>query len=382
MTPGKLIVKVGTSTLTAGTQRLNRRRMLSIAQQIVDVREKGTEVILVTSGAIAAGRERIGREQLGRVNGAKSLPAKQMLAAVGQAHLMLAWEQVFGMFDAQVGQVLLTRADLSDRRRYLNARDALNAILAWRVVPIVNENDAVATEEIRVGDNDTLSALVANVVNADLLLILSDIAGLYTADPRQDPSATLIREVAQIDDTLWAMAGASRSGLGVGGMSTKLRAAELATRSGTVMIIADGARPNVIVDAVAGVSVGTRFAATSTKIESRKRWILSEHAAGSVTVDEGAAGAVRSGRSLLPVGVREVHGKFDRGEAVLVKDPRGHTIAQGIARYNAAEAALLIGRQSSEIETILGYESAPMLIHADDMVVIASLPSARDNERN
>ncbi len=345
--------------------------MLSIAQQIVEVREKGTEVILVTSGAIAAGRERMGREQAGRVNGAKSLPAKQMLAAVGQAHLMLAWEQVFGMFDVQVGQLLLTRADLSDRRRYLNARDALNAILAHHVVPVINENDAVATEEIRVGDNDTLSALVANVVNADLLLILSDIAGLYTADPRQDPSATLIREVAQIDDAVWAMAGASRSGLGVGGMSTKLRAAELATRSGTVMVIADGARPNVIVDAAAGVSVGTRFAATSTKIESRKRWILSERASGSVIVDEGAAGAVRSGRSLLPVGVREVQGEFDRGEAVLVKDTRGHTIAQGISRYSAAEAALLIGRQSSEIETILGYESAPMLIHADDMVVVA-----------
>lgn len=347
--------------------------MLSIAQQIVEVREKGTEVILVTSGAIAAGRERIGREQLRHVNGAKSLPTKQMLAAVGQAHLMLAWEQVFGMFDTQVGQVLLTRADLSDRRRYLNARDALKAILAHQIVPIINENDAVATEEIRVGDNDTLSALVANVVNADLLLILSDIAGLYTADPRRDSSATLVREVAQIDDAVWAMAGASGSGLGVGGMSTKLRAAELATRSGTVTIIADGARPNVIVDAVAGVSVGTRFAATSTKIESRKRWILSERASGSVIVDEGAAGAVRSGRSLLPVGVREVHGEFDRGEAVLVKDPRGHTIAQGISRYSAAEAALLAGRQSSEIEAILGYESAPMLIHADDMVVIAAL---------
>ncbi len=372
MTPGKLVVKVGTSTLTAGTRRLNRRRMLSIAQQIVEVRERGTEVILVTSGAIAAGRERIGREQLGRVNGAKSLPAKQMLAAVGQAHLMLAWEQIIGMFDVQVGQVLLTRADLSDRRRYLNARDALNAILAYHVLPIVNENDAVATEEIRVGDNDTLSALVANVVNADLLLILSDIAGLYTADPRQDPSATLIREVSQIDDAVWAMAGASRSGLGVGGMSTKLRAAELATRSGTTMVIADGARPNVILDAVEGKSVGTRFAATSTKIESRKRWILSERATGSVIVDEGAADAVRNGRSLLPVGVRDVQGEFDRGEAVLVKDLGGHTIAHGITRYSAAEAALLMGRQSSEIETILGYESAPMLIHADDMVVVAA----------
>lgn len=375
MKVNKVVVKVGTSTLTAGTWRLNRRRMLSIAQQIVEVREKGVDVILVTSGAIAAGRERMGREQIGRVNGAKSLPAKQMLAAVGQAHLMLAWEQVFGMFDTQVGQVLLTRADLSDRRRYLNARDALNAILAWHVVPVINENDAVATEEIRVGDNDTLSALVANVVNADLLLILSDIAGLYTADPREDPSATLIPEVAQIDDTVWAMAGASRSGLGVGGMSTKLRAAELATRSGAVMVIADGARSNVIVDAVEGRSVGTRFAATSTKIESRKRWILSERASGSVIVDEGAAGAVRNGRSLLPVGVREVQGEFDRGEAVLVKDLRGHIIAQGITRYSAAEAALLMGRQSSEIERILGYESAPMLIHADDMVVIAPPPA-------
>ncbi len=372
MKPAKIVVKVGTSTLTAGTQRLNRRRMLSIAQQIVAVRESGTEVILVTSGAIAAGRERIGHEQSSRINTSKSLPAKQMLAAVGQAHLMLAWEQIFGMFDVQVGQVLLTWADLSDRRRYLNARDALNAILAYRVVPIINENDAVATEEIRVGDNDTLSALVANVVNADLLLILSDIAGLYTADPRQDPSATLICEVSQIDNAVWAMAGASRSGLGVGGMSTKLRAAELATRSGATMVIADGARPNVILDAVAGKSVGTRFAATSTKIESRKRWILSERATGSVIVDEGAAGAVRSGRSLLPVGVRDVQGGFERGEAVLVKDLGGHVIAQGIARYSAAEAALLMGRQSSEIETILGYESAPMLIHADDMVVVAA----------
>ena len=276
------------------------------------------------------------------------------------------------MFDTQVGQVLLTRADLSDRRRYLNARDALNAVLAYHVVPIVNENDTVATEEIRVGDNDNLSALVANVVNADLLLILTDIAGLYTADPHQDPSATLIREVTQIDDTLWAMAGASRSGLGVGGMGTKLRAAELATRSGAVMVIADGARPNVIVDTVAGHSVGTRFAATATKVESRKRWILSERASGSVIVDEGAAGAVCGGRSLLPVGVREVHGEFDRGEAIMVKDLRGRTIAHGITRYNSPDAKLLVGRQSSEIEAVLGYESAPMLIHADDMVVVAS----------
>ncbi|MCS7061442.1 MAG: glutamate 5-kinase [Anaerolineae bacterium] len=371
MKPNKLVIKVGTSTLTAGTQRLNRRRMLSIAQQIVEAREKGVSVILVTSGAIAAGRELMEHAGNAPINGARSLPVKQMLAAVGQAHLMLAWGQVFGMFDVQVGQVLLTRADLSDRRRYLNARDTLNAMLTYDVVPIINENDAVATEEIRVGDNDNLSALVANVVNADLLLILSDIAGLYTADPHQDPSATLVREVTHIDEAVWAMAGASRSGLGVGGMATKLRAAELATHSGTAMMIVDGARPNVILDAIEGKPVGTRFAATSTKIESRKRWILSERAVGSVIVDDGAAGAVRNGRSLLPVGVREVQGDFDRGEAVLVKDLRGRTIAHGIARYSAAEASLLIGKQSWEIEGILGYESAPMLIHADDMVVLA-----------
>ncbi len=275
MSASKIVVKVGTSTLTAGTPRLSRRRMLGLAQQIVQVREAGAEVILVTSGAMAAGRER-----LGPVTVAKSLPAKQMLAAVGQTHLMMAWEEVFGLFDVQVAQVLLTRADLSDRRRYLNARDTLTAILACGVVPVINENDAVATEEIRVGDNDNLSALVANLVNADLLLILTDLAGLYTADPHKDPAATLITDVAQIDDTIWAVAGASRSGLGVGGMGTKLQAAELATRSGTAVVIADGARPNVIVDADRGLPVGTRFAATASKIESRKRWILSERPAG------------------------------------------------------------------------------------------------------
>ncbi len=362
----KIVVKVGTSTLTAGTPRLSRRRMLSLAQQIVEVREAGGEVILVSSGAIAAGRER-----LGHISMARNLPAKQMLAAVGQPRLMMAWEEVFGLFDAQTAQVLLTRADLGDRRRYLNARDTLTAILACAAVPVINENDAVATDEIRVGDNDNLSALVANVVNADLLLILSDIAGLYTADPHRDPSAALIREVPQIDDAIWAVAGAARSGLGVGGMSTKLQAAELATRSGTAVIIAEGARPNVIVDAARGAPVGTRFAATSTRIESRKRWILSERPKGALAIDAGAARAVRDGKSLLPVGVWSVEGEFDRGEAVVIRDASGQSIAHGIVRYSAADAIRLMGRQSSEIEAILGYEYAPMLVHADDLVIVA-----------
>jgi len=245
-----LVVKVGTSTLTAGTPKLNRRRMLNLAQQIVQVREAGTEVVLVSSGAMQAGRERLGIEP--KVSAKISLPEKQMLAAVGQTHLMLAWEQVFGMFDTQVAQVLLTRADLSDRRRYLNARDALRAILAKGIVPIINENDAVATEEIRVGDNDNLSALTANVLNADLLLILSDIDGLFTADPRKDPTAKLIEDVREINDGVRALATGSKTSLGVGGMSTKIQAAELATRGGALVVIANGARANAIADAAQG----------------------------------------------------------------------------------------------------------------------------------
>jgi glutamate 5-kinase len=293
-----------------------------------------------------------------------------MLAAVGQTHLMAAWEQVFGMFDAQVAQVLLTRADLSDRRRYLNARDTLRAILSHGIVPVVNENDAVATEEIRVGDNDNLSALVANVLDVDLLLILSDIDGLYTADPRKDPDAMLIGEVACIDDDVRALAGGSKTGLGVGGMSTKIQAAELATRSGTAVVIAHGARPNVIVDAAAGAAVGTRFAAQASNVESRKRWILSERVAGAMIADEGAVRALRSGKSLLPVGVQDVLGEFDRGEFVAVRDAKGREVARGITRYNAADARRIAGKQSERIAEVLGYDYAPMLIHADDLVVL------------
>ena len=361
-----LVVKVGTSTLTAGTPHLNRRRMLEIAQQIVRVREQGVRVALVSSGAMAAGRERIG------LNGAKkvSLPEKQMLAAVGQSYLMAIWEQVFGMFDVRVAQVLLTRADLSDRRRYLNARDTLLTILAHGIVPIVNENDAVTTEEIRVGDNDNLSALVANVLSADLLLILSDIEGLFTADPRKDKRAQLISEVTEIDDHIRALAGGSKSGLGVGGMLTKIQAAELATRSGCMTIVAHGGRPDIIVDAANLKPVGTRFLPTVNRIESRKRWILSERTSGAFVADDGAVRALRSGKSLLPVGVREVLGEFERGEFVAVHDLNGREVARGITRYSARDAARIAGRRSDQIEKVLGYSYAPLLIHADDLVVL------------
>ncbi|MCX6017648.1 MAG: glutamate 5-kinase [Chloroflexi bacterium] len=367
MSTKRLVIKLGTSTLTADTPRISRRRMLEIARQVVLVREAGHEVVLVSSGAMQAGRERMGVQKDPRA----PLPVKQMLAAVGQTHLMRAWEQVFELFDVYVGQILLTRADLNDdRRRYLNARDALTATLAHGIVPIVNENDAVATEEIRVGDNDNLSALVANVLDADLLLILSDIDGLFTADPRRDPHATLIDEVPLIDDDVRERATGSRTALGVGGMNTKIQAAELATHSGVTVVIANGARPNVIVDAAAGASVGTRFLAQARSVEGRKRWILSERAAGSVHIDAGAARALRQGKSLLPVGVREVVGDFERGGIVDVLDESGRTLARGIARYGAADARKIAGRQSDQIESILGYDFAPMLVHADDMVVL------------
>jgi glutamate 5-kinase len=367
MSPKRIVIKLGTSTLTAGTPRINRRRMLEIARQVVLVREAGHEVVIVSSGAMQAGRERMGVQKDPRA----PLPVKQMLAAVGQTHLMRAWEQVFELFDVHVGQILLTRADLNDdRRRYLNARDALTATLAHGIVPIVNENDAVATEEIRVGDNDNLSALVANVLDADLLLILSDIDGLFTADPRRDPHATLIPEVPLIDDDVRERATGSRTALGVGGMNTKIQAAELATRSGVEVVIANGTRANVIVDAAASAPVGTRFLAQTRSVEGRKRWILSERAAGSVRIDAGAARALRQGKSLLPVGVREVVGDFERGGIVDVTDEAGRPLARGITRYGAVDARKIAGRQSDQIESILGYDFAPMLIHADDMVVM------------
>ena len=356
---------MGTSTLTAGTSKLNRRRMLEIAQQLVKLREQGHQVVLVSSGAQAAGRER-----LGYAAAPKEMPLRQMLAAVGQIQLMLAWEQVFGMFDMLVAQVLLTRADLGDRRRYLNARDTLQAILQNNIVPVINENDAVATEEIRVGDNDNLSALVANVLNADLLIILTDQPGLFTADPRKDASAQLIEHVPQINDEVKALAGGTKTSLGTGGMATKLQAAELATQSGTEVVIAQGTQTDVILDAARGQNVGTRFAAQVVEIVSRRRWILSEQVVGTVVVDDGAARAVCDSKSLLPVGVCEVLAEFERGEVIAVRNAQGKTIARGIARYNASDAKRIAGKRSDEIGQILGFDYAPMLIHADDMVVL------------
>ena len=372
MSGNRIVVKLGTTTLTGGTARINRRQLLQIARQVVALREAGHEVILVSSGAMAAGREKLGVTPSAKpASRAQAMPYKQMLAAVGQAHLMMAWEQVFSMYELHVAQVLLTREDLSDRQRYLNARNTLHAILAHGIVPIVNENDAIATEEIRIGDNDNLSALVANAVHANLLVILSDIDGLFTSDPRKDPKATLIREVHAIDDAMRARAGASAGGVGTGGMTTKLQAAELAMRAGIATVLANGDRENVLLDIAAGAGVGTRFMPAVDHLEGRKRWVLGEKPLGAVTVDAGAARAMRTGRSLLAVGIRAVIGDFKSGEVIGVKDASTIAdIARGIARCNSIDARRMAGMNSAAIAVLMGDGAGAIVVHADDLVVL------------
>jgi glutamate 5-kinase len=365
--PRRLVVKVGTSVLTGGALGLSRPRMLELVRQIACLVGQGHEVVLVTSGAVLAGRERLSYPRLGR-----DVPLKQMLAAVGQGRLMHIYEQFFEIYDLAVAQVLLTREDLRDRHRYLNARNTLLALLEQRIVPIANENDAVATDEIRVGDNDNLSALVANLVEADLLLLLTDTSGLYTADPRLHPQAELIRDVPRIDEGTYRLAGDSHSGLGTGGMRTKLQAAELATRGGADVVVASGTAENVLLRVTAGEHLGTRFAAGSDRLEGRKRWILAGTAPeGLLLVDAGAAHALLyEGKSLLPVGLARVEGAFERGATVRLAGPQGTELARGVTNYGAEELALIKGLHSHEIEERLGYTYGPEVVHRDNMVIL------------
>jgi len=363
----RLVLKLGTSVLTAGSPQLNRPRMLDIVRQCAQLHAAGVEVVVVSSAAITAGRERLGGRPL-----PQAIPARQMLAAVGQSRLMAHYEQFFDIYGIVVGQVLLTRSDLDHRPRYLNARDTLQALLAAGITPIINENDAVSTDEIKLGDNDNLSALVANLVEADLLLLLTDQPGLFTADPRSDPNAQLIAEVEHIDDQVRALAGGSRSGLGTGGMSTKLAAADLARRGGAEVVIAAGSAPDVVLRVAQGERVGTRFRPLANRLESRKRWLLGGPApAGRILVDDGAAAALGSqGRSLLPVGIVGVEGQFQRGDTVRICNEEGREIARGLSRYGAASLDRIKGRRSEEIAAILGYENSPEVVHRDDLVVL------------
>jgi glutamate 5-kinase len=363
----RVIVKLGTSTLTAGTTHLSRQRMLEIVQQVAQLHQRGHEMILVSSGAQAAGREQLNFPDL-----ARSVPSKQMLSAVGQNRLMQIYSDLFAIFEIQVAQVLLTRDDLSDRARYLNARDTLHTLIQHRIVPIINENDTVATSEIRVGDNDNLSAMVASAVEGDVLILLTDQPGLFTADPRQDPAAQLIEQVSQIDDDLFALAGGAGSDVGTGGMMTKLQAAQVATRSGVRTVIGRGGDTQIITRILAGERIGTRFNATSTHVESRKRWLLTDRLRGSVTIDSGAVRALqaRDGASLLPVGITAVSGTFQRGAKIAIRDRAGDEIAQGLSSYTSVELQRIKGAKSAHISDILGYSYGDAAVHRNNMLVL------------
>jgi glutamate 5-kinase len=365
----RIIVKVGTSTLTAGGEHLNLARMVDLVRQIANLRSMGHQMVLVSSGGIAAGREALGYPEL-----AHFLPGKQMLAAVGQPRLMAIYTQLFTLYQQHIAQVLLTREDLLDRRRYLNARNTLEALLSYGIIPIINENDTTATEEIRFGDNDNLSALVANVLEADLLLMLTDQDGLYTADPRTDLQARLISRIddAEIPGEILASAKESAQGLGTGGMASKLQAADLARRTGTAVVITNGAVDQVITRAISGESLGTYFRPLGSHLESRKRFLLAglKETSGILVIDTGAVNALHKGGSLLPVGIVKTNGNFSRGQSVTVTDQDGHTVAVGLANYDVHDVRQIAGKQSDQIETILGYAYGSEVVHHDNMVLL------------
>ncbi|UBV41582.1 glutamate 5-kinase [Deinococcus taeanensis] len=360
----RVVLKLGTSVLTAGTDRLHRPRMVDLIRTLAAVREAGHQAVLVTSGAVLAGWEALNFPPRDR-----TLAEKQLLAAVGQGRLMHTYAQLADLYGLPVAQVLLTADDFRDRTRYLNARTTLEACLTRGVMPIINENDAVALEQLKVGDNDTLSAFVANLVEADLLVILTDAPGLYTSDPRSDPDATLIPVVERVTPEVWARAGGAGSHRGTGGMQTKIQAAEIATRAGTPVVIAPGDERDVLPRLLSGEAIGTRFLAAGSRLEARKRWILAEIAAGSVQLDAGAARAVQDrGASLLPAGITAVSGRFGRGHTIRILGPDGQELARGLTRYASEDLLRVRGQHSRAIEGLLGYTYGPEAVHRDDLV--------------
>lgn len=361
-----IVIKLGTSTLTNGTEHLSRPVMLDIIRQVATIHDSGNRVVVVSSGAMAAGREVLKNPDL-----PQHLPAKQMLCAVGQGYLLNLYSTLFAYYGITIGQVLITHDDLRHRARYLNARNTFTTLLDYGVVPIVNENDTLAVDEIRVGDNDNLSAYIAALIDADYLIMLTDQDGLYDQDPRQNPEAHLIASVRKITERIWTLAGESSSEQGTGGMITKIQAAQLATRSGTRTVIARGTTPNVLTRILTGEPLGTTFEPTATHLESRKRWLLAEQSHGTLVVDSGAVQKLQSeGASLLPIGIIRVDGEFERGDMVIVVDENDQPIAHGLANYGAQELALIGRRHSRDIVDVLEYTYGDEAIHRDHMVVL------------
>ena len=363
----RIVVKVGSSLVTNDGRGLDHAAIARWASQIAALREQGKEVVLVSSGAIAEGIHRLGWTRRPR-----EIDELQAAAAVGQMGLAQVYESSFGAHGIRTAQILLTHADLADRERYLNARSTLLTLLRLGAVPIINENDTVITDEIKFGDNDTLGALVANLIEGDALVILTDQRGLFTADPRKDPSATLVEQADAGTPKLETMAGGAGSSLGRGGMLTKILAAKRAAHSGANTVIASGREADVLTRLASGEMIGTQLVARTARIAARKQW-MADHLQmrGHVVIDDGAVQKLTAdGKSLLPIGVVDVKGAFDRGEVIACVNDQGREVARGITNYSSSEARLIHRRPSAEIETVLGYMLEPELIHRDNLVLV------------
>jgi glutamate 5-kinase len=365
-TARRIVVKVGSSLVTNDGRGLDEQAIGQWSQELAALAQQGRELIMVSSGAVAEGMKRLGWTQR-----PKEINELQAAAAVGQMGLVQMYESKLRACGIGSAQVLLTHADLADRERYLNARSTLLTLLQLGVVPVINENDTVVNDEIKFGDNDTLAALVANLVEADVLVILTDQQGLYTADPRRDPAATFVHEARAGDPQLESMAGGAGSGIGKGGMITKILAAKRAAGSGASTVIAWGREPRVLQRLCEGEAIGTCLRAQTPKSQARKRW-MADHLQlrGAVQVDDGAVSKiVKEGKSLLPIGVHVVEGDFSRGDVIAVRDPQGLEVARGLANYSSSEARKLCRKASADFERLLGYVAEPEMIHRDNLVL-------------
>jgi glutamate 5-kinase len=361
----RVVIKIGSSVIS-NANGLDLDRIATLCDDVHQLRQRGYEVILVSSGAVAAGKADLG------INGKpKTIPLKQAAAAIGQSRLMRAYKDALRLYGITAGQVLLTRDDLANRRRYLNARNTLMTLLEYGIVPIINENDTVVVDEIRFGDNDNLSAMTTNLAEAQLLVILSDVDGLYDSDPRYNPDACLISDIERITPEIEAMAGAEVTEFGTGGMTTKLKAAKRATLYGAGTAIVNGRTPHNLLYLFDGHELGTYFLPARDPMAARKHWIaFTKKPKGRLLLDEGAQKAVvERGKSLLPSGIQKIDGSFERGDAVRLCDLDGREFAKGVTNYNSAELCRLLGRKTKEIEAILGYQYGEEVVHRDNLVI-------------
>ncbi len=361
----RIVVKIGSGVIS-GSDGLDTNAITQLTRDVESLLERGYEVVLVSSGAVAAGKG-----DLGIVGRPRTIPLKQAAAAIGQSRLISIYEEAFHTHGRKVAQVLLTRDDLANRRRYLNARNTLMTLLDYGIIPIINENDTVVVDEIRFGDNDNLSAMITNLLEANLLIILSDVDGLYDHDPRDNPDASLIHEVARISEEIEAVAGGSSSDLGTGGMATKIKAAKRASLYGVGTVIINGRKPGLLPRLLDGEELGTYFLPARNRMAAKKHWIaFTKKPRGKLLIDDGAVTALtEKGKSLLPSGIRGVDGGFDRGDAVRLCALNGEEFAKGVINYSLPELLRIMGKKSSEIEGILGYKYGDEIVHRDNLVL-------------